>query len=113
MKTKFHRRLISIAAAASLLVLLVPPWVHTYDRNGNEGAHSRTPAGFAPFFEPPATAYVSGYGRPEWHGVEIDSTRLVIELLGINIVTLAIYFVRELRRREESAALPPITWKVN
>lgn len=68
------RRLLTCAAALFILTCLCPPWQYTADVNGNDGFHSRQPAGYALIFDPPTNP-----DRAFGNGVQIDFGRLFLE----------------------------------
>ena len=74
----------SIVAALFLLLatILFPPWQYTADRNGEDGYHSRKPAGYALIFNPPKPQ--SDYSA---FGVKIDFGRLSLEWAALAAVT--------------------------
>ena len=72
------KRFLTIAASLFILSCLFPPWQYTADRNGNDGFHTRTPAGHFFIFDLPPTQY-PGYGEREYYGVQIDLSRLFVE----------------------------------
>jgi addiction module HigA family antidote len=75
-------QIIKWAAIVFVTSCLFPPWQYTADRNGSEGFHTRKPAGYAPIFLPPAPEY-EGVS----YGVQIDSSRLIIEWAALAAVT--------------------------
>jgi hypothetical protein len=68
----------TVAAAVFALALFFPPWVYTYDQNGQRGGHTTKPAGFACILSPPAPL-----SRGENYGVHMDASRLLVECLFI------------------------------
>lgn len=75
-------RLVPFLAVAMLVIsFLMPPWVHTYDRNGNYGGHTRAPAGYAWVFSPPQPKDNTGY-----HGVQIDVSRVLLQIAAMTVI---------------------------
>lgn len=68
------KRLLTCAAALFILTCLCAPWQYTADVNGNDGYHSRQPAGYALIFDPPTNPH-----RTIGSGVQIDFSRLFLE----------------------------------
>jgi len=85
--------IIKVAAALFIAACLFPPWEYTADHNGNEGFHTRKPARYALIFTPP---------NPEddspLFGVQIDTSRLLIEMAAIGVTTGLILFLRQKKR---------------
>ena len=77
-----------LVALTSVLVLscLFPPWQYTADRNGNDGFHTRTPAGHFFIFDPPPTQF-PGFGKREHYGVQLDLARLFVEWAALAGIT--------------------------
>lgn len=65
-----------------LATILFPPWQYTADRNGEDGYHSRKPAGYALIFNPPKPQ--SDYSA---FGIKIDFGRLSLEWAALAAVT--------------------------
>jgi hypothetical protein len=77
------QRLIVILAGFSLLAaLLFPPWLYTFNQNGNQGGYGASPAGYSPLFWAP-----SPQQRYSFSGVRIDTTRLLLECASLTVAT--------------------------
>lgn len=90
------RRALAIGAVLFAVATLFPPWFYTYDRNGQYMAgHTRTPAGYHfVFLSPVPRAHEWSSDLPVFHGVEIDVSRLLIELIAAAGVAAATALVR-------------------
>jgi hypothetical protein len=66
---------------AFVLTCFFPPWLNTFDHNGQYGGHSRKSAGYC-FIATPPTPQSSPF-----YGVQIDFTRLAIEWLCLAAIT--------------------------
>jgi hypothetical protein len=82
MKNIPTKQIIKWAAIVFVASCLFPPWQYTYDLNGQHGSHSRKPAGYSPIFLPPAPE-----NEGVSYGVQIDSSRLIIEWAALAAVT--------------------------
>ena len=78
-----------IALFLFLLSCLFPPWLHTYDRNGDRGGHSQKPAGHYFLLAPPDT-----YRADEFHGVRLDFSTLLVEWLALAGMASACFIPR-------------------
>ena len=89
MKSTLTKRIITWAAIAFVASCLVLPWQYTADRNGKDGFHSRTPAGYSLLFDPPTNPRTeNGFG------VRIDLGRLMIEWAALGAIAGVILFSR-------------------
>jgi hypothetical protein len=59
-----------------LLTCLMPPWVKTYDKNGESGSHSRQSIGHDFVLTPPQV-------NENTMGIKIDFPTLLIEWIGL------------------------------
>ena len=85
-----------IAAVLFIAACLFPPWEYTADHNGNNGFHTRKPARYSLIFTPPNPENDSPL-----FGVQIDISRLIIEMVVIGVTTGLILFVRQKKRSDE------------
>jgi hypothetical protein len=70
------RKILITTAFVIAAVAILPPWVYTFDHNGQFGGHSRKPAGYEFVWAPPAPE------RPDpGFGVVVDGQRVILELL--------------------------------
>lgn len=74
------RKILVAGALLFLLSGLFPPWVYTYDRNGDAGGHTQKPAGYKFIFSPPSPETHPQYsGLNIFFGVRVDFSRLLIQ----------------------------------
>jgi hypothetical protein len=77
-----QRKILAVGSAIFLITVLFPPWVFTFDANGNSGGHSRKPAGYSSVFSPPEPK-TQGSWVDTRSGVELDGKKLCLEWLGL------------------------------
>jgi hypothetical protein len=74
-----------VAAFAFVLAGLFPPWLHTYD---GPAGHARSDAGYAFILSPPPLK-----GMPERYGVQLDTSRLLIEWVCVFAVSGTVWYL--------------------
>ena len=92
------RPVIKCAAIAFVISCLIVPWQYTADFNGNDGFHSRKPAGYSLLIDPPVNTERTNHGSERGFGVKIDFDRLLLEWLAMSGVTGLILFLRASRK---------------
>jgi len=83
-----HRTFLGVVGLLMLVAILYPPWLHTFDANGDYGGHVTKPAGNHFLFNPPAP---EGSARP--FGVKLDFPKLLVELLGIASAAVVVFAI--------------------
>jgi hypothetical protein len=66
---------VAVAAAAFAVTALFPPWLHTFDVTSG---HRRWDAGYAFILSPPQPNGSTEY-HGQYHGIQLDTTRLLVE----------------------------------
>ncbi len=94
----FQKVVVSVGMVVILAMLAVPPWSQHWRvwRSGS-GIVRVEPAGYAPLFQPPQ-------GRDGPWSVEVDTTRLTIQVVAAVIATAGLTMV--LSGRKQTAATP-------